>query len=78
MLVAGWGLTKSAGEPSEQLHYIEMPTADANLCKTNTKPEFHPYITSDKFCAGFFTGNQKNLVKVSPTAKIPPSQEGIL
>lgn len=58
MLVAGWGLTKPDGVASEQLKYIEIPTADANLCKRNTKKEFHPYITDDKFCAGHFTGNE--------------------
>lgn len=55
--VAGWGLTKSAGNVSEVLKILEIPVGDRNVCKKKTPSGFAPLITADKFCAGFFHAN---------------------
>lgn len=54
--VAGWGLTASQGEPSAVLKTIDLPTVDYNTCLTESPPSFRPFITTDKFCGGFTTG----------------------
>lgn len=51
--VAGWGLESSHGKSSEELKVIELPAIDYHLCKNSSSTEFRPYITGDKFCAGY-------------------------
>lgn len=55
--VAGWGLTTSGGVPSPVLKTIDLPTVDFNTCLNESPPSFRPFITTDKFCAGFTTGD---------------------
>lgn len=50
--VAGWGLTKSGGQPSPFLKIIEMPVVDKKVCINDSDPGFRSFITPDKFCAG--------------------------
>lgn len=54
--VAGWGLEEANGLPSPQLKLIELPAVSRQECREKSNREFVPYITSDKFCAGFLTG----------------------
>lgn len=54
--VAGWGLEANNGQPSPLLKVIELPAVSRAECRANSSREFLPYITSDKFCAGYLTG----------------------
>lgn len=54
--VAGWGLEESSGKPSPVLKVIELPVVTREQCKRTSTQEFIPYITNDKFCAGYLTG----------------------
>lgn len=54
--VAGWGLTASQGEPSTVLKTLDLPTVDFNTCLNESPPSFKPFITTDKFCGGFTSG----------------------
>lgn len=51
--VAGWGLEESGGQSSTELKVIELPAIDYHVCKTASTPQFRPFITGDKFCAGY-------------------------
>lgn len=55
--VAGWGLTRTDGSPSTVLKTIDLPTVDFNSCLNESPPSFRPFITTDKFCAGFTSGD---------------------
>lgn len=50
--VAGWGLEKSGGRPSDRLKMIEVPAIDRRECRKQLSRNFRPFLTSDKFCAG--------------------------
>lgn len=54
--VAGWGLEESSGLPSPVLKVIDLPAISRTECRAKSNKEFLPYITSDKFCAGYLTG----------------------
>lgn len=54
--VAGWGLEESSGQPSPVLKLIELPAVSRSECTAKSSKEFIPFITSDKFCAGYLTG----------------------
>lgn len=54
--VAGWGLTASEGESSPVLKTIDLPTVDFNTCLNESPASFKPFITTDKFCGGFTSG----------------------
>ena len=54
--VAGWGLTAADGQPSPVLKSIDLPTVDFNTCLKESPSAFRPFITTDKFCGGFTTG----------------------
>lgn len=54
--VAGWGLESSNGLPSPVLKYIELPVIEREQCRAESNEHFVPFITSDKFCAGYLTG----------------------
>lgn len=51
--VAGWGLESSGGESSPVLKVFDLPTVSYDDCKDQSTPEFKPFITFDKFCAGY-------------------------
>lgn len=55
--VAGWGLESPNGLPSPFLKLIELPVIDRNNCIVESNPHFVPFITEDKFCAGYLTGS---------------------
>lgn len=54
--VAGWGVANSAGNFSSVLKVIRMPAISLEQCSNESNPEFLPYITNDKFCAGYTDG----------------------
>lgn len=51
--VAGWGLEETGGESSTELKVIDLQPIDYHVCKLASTPQFIPYITGDKFCAGY-------------------------
>lgn len=53
---AGWGLESSNGLPSPVLKLIELPVVSREECIAKSNPTFVPFITADKFCAGYLTG----------------------
>lgn len=55
--VAGWGLTSSGGQASENLKIVELPAIDRQKCLSDSDPGFRPQITPDKFCAGYLNSN---------------------
>lgn len=55
--VAGWGLESTNGLPSPVLKLIELPVIDRNKCIIESNPNFVPFITDDKFCAGYLNGS---------------------
>lgn len=52
--VAGWGKTESGGVASDVLKSIEMPVVSDEECIRTSSEEFKKFLTSDKFCAGFY------------------------
>ncbi|XP_077284501.1 ovochymase-like isoform X2 [Arctopsyche grandis] len=53
--VVGWGVT-NAGDPSSlspQLKLVELPVVEYRKCFERLSEQFHRFLTSDKFCAGF-------------------------
>lgn len=54
--VAGWGLEQSGGLSSPELKYIDLPAIEYNECKQKLSSELALFITGDKFCAGYTTG----------------------
>lgn len=54
--VAGWGLEQSGGKSSPELKYIDLPAIEYNECKQKLSSELQLFITGDKFCAGYTTG----------------------
>lgn len=54
--VAGWGLTSARGQASPMLKIIDLPTVDYNTCMDVMPDDFKTFVTNDKFCAGFTTG----------------------
>ncbi|KAG4075983.1 hypothetical protein HA402_003809 [Bradysia odoriphaga] len=54
--VAGWGLEESGGKSSPELKYIDLPAIEYNECKQKLSAELQLFITGDKFCAGYTTG----------------------
>ncbi|XP_026469741.1 modular serine protease-like [Ctenocephalides felis] len=55
-LVAGWGLTTEGGNVSSILKYVILPTVPRQTCLEHSPPDFRPFITADKFCAGYLNG----------------------
>lgn len=52
--VAGWGLTQTgSSSPSEVLKVIEIPIINRDECRTIIGPDALPYLTNDRFCAGY-------------------------
>lgn len=54
--VAGWGLEQSGGQSSPELKYIDLPAIEYYQCKETLSAELRLFITGDKFCAGYTTG----------------------
>ncbi|CAB3222457.1 unnamed protein product [Arctia plantaginis] len=54
--VAGWGLTAANGVASQFLQVVEMPFINEKSCVNDLPQSFRPYITGDKFCAGYTNG----------------------
>lgn len=54
--VAGWGLTAANGVSSQSLQVVEMPFINEKTCVNDLPQSFRPYITGDKFCAGYTNG----------------------
>lgn len=54
--MAGWGLEASGGLSSPELKYIDLPAIEYNECKQKLSAELQLFITGDKFCAGYTTG----------------------
>lgn len=52
-LVAGYGYTEADSSPSDRLKKISLPIVDIRQCKSEAPENFKPFVTSDKFCAGF-------------------------
>ncbi|XP_073964316.1 prostasin-like isoform X2 [Choristoneura fumiferana] len=55
--VSGWGLTAADGPASSLLLTTDLPYVNATKCMDELPPEFKPYLTSDKFCAGTKNGD---------------------
>lgn len=55
-LVAGWGLEESGGLPSPVLKSIELKVVSRQQCMDSSNQQFLPFITDDKFCAGYLMG----------------------
>lgn len=55
--LAGWGLTTSGGSPSEILKFVELPVIGRSQCISESDIRYRPYITADKFCAGYLDSN---------------------
>lgn len=55
-LVAGWGLEESGGAPSPVLKSIELKVVSRQQCMESSNQQFLPFITDDKFCAGYLMG----------------------
>lgn len=51
--VAGWGLEKAKGDPSDRLKMIELPVIERRKCSRSVSVNFRSFLTGDKFCAGF-------------------------
>lgn len=55
--VAGWGLESSGAKTgSPKLKVIDLPAIEYNVCKQVLTAELIPFITGDKFCAGYTNG----------------------
>lgn len=55
--VAGWGLETSESKTgSLKLKVIDLPAIEYNQCKRVLSAELLPFITGDKFCAGYTNG----------------------
>lgn len=54
--VVGWGLETSNGQPSPVLKFVQLPVIAKEQCIAESSSNFIPYITDDKFCAGYLTG----------------------
>lgn len=54
-LVAGWGSIDAFGTVSSVLRKINMPVVDFYECKAEAEA-FKDFVTGDKFCSGFKTG----------------------
>lgn len=54
--VAGWGLESSGGNSSTQLKIIDLPAIEYFECKRKLSIELRPFISGDKFCAGYTNG----------------------
>ena len=50
--VAGWGLTTPGGDLSPVLKIVEIPTVNYFTCRDFSPPNYRPFLTGDKFCAG--------------------------
>ncbi|KAI5631991.1 trypsin domain-containing protein [Phthorimaea operculella] len=55
--VAGWGIKDLEGRPSPILQVIELPYVRIEQCIEESPPNFRPFITSDKICAGYRNGS---------------------
>ncbi|XP_070496737.1 clotting factor C-like isoform X2 [Chironomus tepperi] len=55
-LVAGYGYTETDGNPSDRLKKISLPIVDIRTCKSEAPENYKPFVTSDKFCAGYTDG----------------------
>ncbi|KAI5631989.1 trypsin domain-containing protein [Phthorimaea operculella] len=55
--VAGWGIKDLEGKPSPILQVIELPYVRIEQCIEESPPNFRPFITSDKICAGYRNGS---------------------
>ncbi|CAO1407606.1 unnamed protein product [Diamesa tonsa] len=52
-IVAGWGFTEAAAAPSETLKLTSLPVIDFKVCKQEAPADYKPFVTPDKFCAGY-------------------------
>lgn len=55
--VAGWGLTKVGGDPSDELKSIEIPVVNRAECRSSLDGPTRPFLTDEKFCAGVLNQN---------------------
>ncbi|PSN46002.1 hypothetical protein C0J52_06353 [Blattella germanica] len=53
--IVGWGVTEK-NEPSEALVTTQLPFVDFTTCWDSVPETFRPYLTKDKFCAGYKNG----------------------
>lgn len=51
--VAGWGLEKANGSPSDTLKMIDLPVIERRRCSKMLDINFRSFLTSDKFCGGY-------------------------
>lgn len=47
----------SGGSPSEILKLVELPVIDKAQCISESDIGYRPFITPDKFCAGYLDSN---------------------
>lgn len=52
-MLAGWGPTKPGLDLSPDLNVIGLPIIERNMCIEESDKSFRPFITKDKFCAGY-------------------------
>ncbi|CAO1373113.1 unnamed protein product [Diamesa serratosioi] len=57
-IVAGFGYTHENGDPAYKLQQIDLPMITDENCKAKASKEYQKFIRSDKFCAGYATGNK--------------------
>lgn len=55
--ISGWGFTSLAGNASQSLKKISMPVVEFATCKTEAPSDYRPFITPDKYCAGYRDGS---------------------
>lgn len=51
--VAGWGLTASSGQLSNELKSIELPVVEREACLVSLTRPNRRFVTDDKYCVGF-------------------------
>ncbi|CAB3232239.1 unnamed protein product [Arctia plantaginis] len=54
--LAGWGLTSVNGGSAPYLQVVQLPFISEGVCIKALPASFRPYITGDKFCAGYTNG----------------------
>nr|XP_033813579.1 granzyme A [Geotrypetes seraphini] len=50
--VAGWGITKNKGTPSDKLMHVTVTILDRKICSDKKHYNFNPVITNNMLCAG--------------------------
>lgn len=74
--VAGWGLTTSNGQLSNELKTIELPVVDRDVCRASLNQPTRNFLTSDKYCVGLLNMNAAVCRGDSGGGLVFPSIEG--